>query len=107
MKKTGRKRSQAVERAPCRWTDVRRTGWFLFRGVTRSYRVRKEGPVNEARSLTAYFSVRSDVARRDIVAIGLIRGCWSCRLYMHLYTNLALWQLTMEIVFAFVYSHLP
>ena len=33
------------------WTDARRTGWFPFRDVTKSGRVRLKGPDNEAWSL--------------------------------------------------------
>ena len=48
VKKTGRESSQAVERALFRWTDARRTGWFPFRDVTKSGKVRRKGPDNEA-----------------------------------------------------------
>ena len=48
MKKTGQKGSQARERALFQWTDVRRTGWFPFRDVTKSDRVRRKGLDNEA-----------------------------------------------------------
>ena len=48
MKRTGRERSQAVERALFRGTDARRTGWFPFRDVTKSGRVKREGSDHEA-----------------------------------------------------------
>ena len=53
MKKTGRERSQAVERALFPWTEGRRTGWLPFRGVTKSGRVRRKGPDKEAWSLAS------------------------------------------------------
>ena len=43
-KKTGRERSQAVERALFRWTRARRIGWCPFRGVTKAGGVRRKGP---------------------------------------------------------------
>ena len=47
--KDRRERLQALETEPIRWTNVRRTGWCPFRSKTKSGRVRRRAPVNEAR----------------------------------------------------------
>ena len=51
MKKMGRESSQAIEMALFRWRDALRTGWFPFRGETKSGRVREKKPENEPWSL--------------------------------------------------------
>lgn len=50
MKKMDWERLQAAERALFLWTDVQRTGWFPFQGVTKSAKIRGKGSDNETLS---------------------------------------------------------
>ena len=51
MKKKSRERLQAVERALFQSLDARRTGWCPFHDATKSGRVRRTGPDDEAFTL--------------------------------------------------------
>ena len=59
MKKMSQERLQAVETVLFQWKDVWRIGWFPYHCLTRSGRIRRKGPDNEAWSFSQANSIVS------------------------------------------------